>query len=59
MIMGEVTGAEEDRRGEPFVKILDFGIAQGMRVLVGGHEDSGRGPPARFANPPYSAPEHR
>lgn len=40
------------RDGRPFVKILDFGIAKGVQGR------GGEGTDLRFANPPYSAPEH-
>lgn len=48
------------REGRPFVKILDFGIAKGASASFTGRpiEGEGTAPPAGFANPPYSAPEH-
>ena len=43
------------RSGAPFVKVLDFGIAQTARLPVGGKSDEGGD--ATFANPVFSAPE--
>jgi hypothetical protein len=43
------------RAGAPFVKVLDFGIAQTARFPVGGKSDEGGD--ATFANPVFSAPE--
>jgi serine/threonine protein kinase len=43
------------RAGAPFVKVLDFGIAQTARLPVGGRSDEGGD--ATFANPVFSAPE--
>ncbi len=48
------------RKGDPFVKILDFGIAKGIpRAAADGNDNAVElSAPAGFANPPYSAPEH-
>ncbi len=49
------------RDGEPFVKVLDFGIARGMPNEVAqrdGGEGSDAGAPPGYANPAYAAPEH-
>ena len=57
------------RQGAPFVKILDFGISKGLPRRgpaksgdTGDTDDTGdtgaMSAPARFANPPYSSPEH-
>lgn len=46
------------RDGQPFVKILDFGIAKGAPARVGQEADArGSQATASFANPAYSAPE--
>jgi serine/threonine protein kinase len=46
------------RRGEPFVKILDFGIAKGLPMLPADAKPGATAAPMGFASPPYSAPEH-
>jgi len=47
------------RSGDPFVKILDFGIAKGLPHTAAAGLDMGSShEPALFANPPYSSPEH-
>ena len=43
------------RAGRPFVKVLDFGIAQTRRLPASAKGDSAE---ALFANPVFSAPEH-
>ncbi len=48
------------RNGQPFVKILDFGIAKGLPLAasVDAFDSEITLAPTGFASPPYSAPEH-
>jgi hypothetical protein len=48
------------RNGQPFVKILDFGIAKGLphAASVDAFDSEITLAPTGFASPPYSAPEH-